>query len=235
MMATLSTSLADYIKSKIDSKEWTEGAMLPTEAQLCGQFNVSRTTVRNAMAKLVNEGKLKRIRGKGTFVAKPKKLERSTIFIESFAEATHNSTVESSVLEFRVCPIDQEISEKMGGAKEAIKLVRVRHIHNRPDDGPLVLSITYFPTDLSFLLKHDFEKEYVHQVLRRKGHGYALHQKELIPCMLPVKVCRQLSIETPSLGMLIQSSAFDESNHLVAFTQSYYPKERNKFELIFSV
>lgn len=44
------------------------GAQIPTEAELCGLFGVSRITVRKALADLVREGWLVRHAGRGTFV-----------------------------------------------------------------------------------------------------------------------------------------------------------------------
>ncbi|MBX3453663.1 GntR family transcriptional regulator [Ferrovibrio sp.] len=45
------------------------GAPLPSEAECTDYFKVSRPTVRQAMAQLLNEGLILRGRGKGTFVA----------------------------------------------------------------------------------------------------------------------------------------------------------------------
>jgi len=45
------------------------GAQIPTEAELCDMFGVSRITVRKALADLVHEGWLVRHQGRGTFVA----------------------------------------------------------------------------------------------------------------------------------------------------------------------
>jgi GntR family transcriptional regulator len=48
------------------------GSAVPTERDLAVQFGTSRTTVRQAMHELVVEGRLDRVQGRGTFVAKPK-------------------------------------------------------------------------------------------------------------------------------------------------------------------
>ena len=50
----------------------TPGSPIPSERELCEQFNVSRMTVRQAIDTLVVDGLLERHQGKGTFVAPPK-------------------------------------------------------------------------------------------------------------------------------------------------------------------
>ncbi|MEU0536099.1 GntR family transcriptional regulator [Amycolatopsis tolypomycina] len=52
--------------------ELGEGAVLPTERELCDRFGVSRATVRQAVAELVLEGRLTRRQGSGTYIAAPK-------------------------------------------------------------------------------------------------------------------------------------------------------------------
>ena len=48
------------------------GAAVPTERELAGLFETSRTTVRQALGELVVEGRLVRRQGSGTYVAEPK-------------------------------------------------------------------------------------------------------------------------------------------------------------------
>lgn len=79
--------LKQHIESQIRSGTWQPGDQVPSEAVLGKNFNVSRTTVRQALGELVNEGLLTRIQGKGTFVAHPRirqRLARLTGFTEDF-------------------------------------------------------------------------------------------------------------------------------------------------------
>ncbi len=64
--------LKRVLLEKIENSELKPGDILPTEQQIQDTYNVSRTTVRQALSELVDDGKITRHRGRGTFVAKPK-------------------------------------------------------------------------------------------------------------------------------------------------------------------
>ncbi|HTZ18292.1 MAG TPA: GntR family transcriptional regulator [Dissulfurispiraceae bacterium] len=58
----------DILKENIEQCEWAVGNMIPTEDDLCRTYDVSKATIREAIAELVRDGYLKRQQGKGTFV-----------------------------------------------------------------------------------------------------------------------------------------------------------------------
>jgi DNA-binding GntR family transcriptional regulator len=58
------------IEKKIKSGIWPTGMLMPTESELCTLFEVSRITVRRALAELEKLGLVERIQGKGSFVGK---------------------------------------------------------------------------------------------------------------------------------------------------------------------
>ena len=60
----------------IDSGVLQPGDMLPSENDFSRQFNISPMTVRQAMSELVQQGYIKRERGRGSFVA-PRHLEHT--------------------------------------------------------------------------------------------------------------------------------------------------------------
>ncbi|GGD77516.1 GntR family transcriptional regulator [Paenibacillus nasutitermitis] len=64
----LYAKIREYIKNQIDSGELKPGDQVPTEAELMGQFGVSRVTIITAVRYLVEDGLLYRVAGKGTFV-----------------------------------------------------------------------------------------------------------------------------------------------------------------------
>ncbi len=60
--------LSDIFRLKIANGELMPNDPFPTEDQICSTYGVSRTTVRLALAKLVNEGFIRRLQGVGSFV-----------------------------------------------------------------------------------------------------------------------------------------------------------------------
>jgi len=67
----LYVQIFSIMKGKIEKGEWSSGAQIPTEDDLCRVYDVSKATVRIAVSELVREGYLKRWQGKGTFVLSP--------------------------------------------------------------------------------------------------------------------------------------------------------------------
>src|SRR5512134_2687791 len=65
----LHSQLRSAIDQRIESGEWLPERQVPSERELCEQFQVSRITVRQALHQLVTDGRLVRMHGRGTFVA----------------------------------------------------------------------------------------------------------------------------------------------------------------------
>ena len=60
--------LAGELRDEILAGRYADGRQFPTETALCGKFDVSRFTVREALKRLQSEGLISRRRGSGTIV-----------------------------------------------------------------------------------------------------------------------------------------------------------------------
>lgn len=220
---------------KIQSGEWPVGYMLPTELELCEQFGISRPSVRTALLSLVNDGYLFRVKGKGTFVTTPQRVEESTIFIESFAEEMHRQgkTTQTEVLEFRLMQPEEKIRQLMGLPEGAtvIKLVRLRYCQDHIEDGPIVLTTSYYTMKLSFLQNYDFSTISVHHAMAEHGMAKKYTEKHINVAVLDSRSSRLMCVENGSLALTITSFTKDMDNELVEYCESYYPAARNEFIL----
>lgn len=78
-------AIKDHILARIDSGEWSEGSLIPSENELARQFDVARMTVNRALRELTDAQVLTRTKGAGTYVAPPK-YQSTLVEIRSIAE-----------------------------------------------------------------------------------------------------------------------------------------------------
>ncbi len=83
----ISDQVFEQIKELITRGEIQPGEQLMPERELAGAMKVSRTTVRDAINKLVAIGFLEQRQGQGTFVKKPDEKHKNPIAIAMDAEA----------------------------------------------------------------------------------------------------------------------------------------------------
>src|SRR5690625_1960486 len=77
--------ISQEYKNKIINNYYEINQQIPTEDEIAKKFGVSRMTARNAVTRLVMEGLVYRVHGKGAFVVQ-KKIERSLNKITGFHE-----------------------------------------------------------------------------------------------------------------------------------------------------
>ena len=76
--------LKELLLAEITKGTYQTGEAIPTEKELSEMFQISRTTVRQAISELEHKGWLNRMKSKGTFVSKPKFHQNFTNALESY-------------------------------------------------------------------------------------------------------------------------------------------------------
>ena len=106
--------LAKILRDKILAQEYRPEEQIPTEADLCKEYNVSRITVREAINKLVQENFLDRRQGRGTYVVH-QKLRRNIAKVYSFSSDMRQLGLRPSsrVLSITREQADSAVAEKL--------------------------------------------------------------------------------------------------------------------------
>ncbi|RZL87417.1 MAG: GntR family transcriptional regulator, partial [Variovorax sp.] len=68
----LYAQVKEHIARRIQDGSWPAGHRLPSEHELVAQFGVARMTVNRALRELVEQGRIRRVAGVGSFVAEDK-------------------------------------------------------------------------------------------------------------------------------------------------------------------
>jgi GntR family transcriptional regulator len=116
---------------------------IPSERELATRYGVARMTVRQAVESLVSEGRLFKVTGKGTFVAKPKLdlQARLTSFSEEMSR--RGMRPGSTVLEFSQVRASAHLARELT-CEPGDELVYLRRLRFA-DDVPMAIDRTWLP------------------------------------------------------------------------------------------
>jgi GntR family transcriptional regulator len=145
--------LESHLRESIRNGDLKPGNPIPPESHLCQQYSVSRTTVRQALSRLVYDGLIVRHRGRGSFVAEPR-LEHSKPFL-SFEEEmlARGATTGIKLLDMRTEPVEGRAAENLGlpAGTAVMVLERLRFVN-----GQVVgYEIRYLPRQIGKALTPD--------------------------------------------------------------------------------
>ncbi|HIC90250.1 MAG TPA: GntR family transcriptional regulator [Anaerolineae bacterium] len=146
LYAQLQEQLRNWIEQGLQDGTLAPDRVIPSEHELCQQYDVSRITVKRALDELVREGLLYRRQGKGTFIA-GQKIEHDLRLLGFSAMMRHLGIEPSSrVLEATVVSAAPYIAHKLR-LEEGAPLIRLARL--RLGNGePLSISTSHLPQHL---------------------------------------------------------------------------------------
>jgi GntR family transcriptional regulator len=142
--------LASVLEQRITGGQIASGARLPSENELCGEFGLSRATVRQALRHLESHGFAHRVPGRGVFASEPGSdrgwvIQGPEGFLEN-AISHQNRSVTTRVLRAGAIPLPAHAcrSLEVPDGTVGFELVRLRTL----DGSAALYSVNYSPPDL---------------------------------------------------------------------------------------
>ncbi len=124
------------LKKAIEDGEWRPDQFIPPERDLSEKFNVSRITTRKALENLSMEGVIRKIKGKGAIVAKPK-IEGQLFnrLIGTYQDLKDKGfKITNKILDFRIIEPKELVRKELSllPKEKVYRFERIRFLDNEP-------------------------------------------------------------------------------------------------------
>lgn len=228
----LYVQIKESIRARILDGTYKGHEQMPSESEMMKQYQVSRTTVRQALGDLQKEGLLFKIHGKGTFVSKPKAFQ-DLARLQGFGEAMQQKGYEtfSQVLGFREIAADQGVARKLRLPRNGlvVEIRRLRYLNREP----ISLDVTYVAQDIGRrLMKEDLAARDIFLILEN-DYAISLGKAELqIEAMLADELlARLLRVEEGSPILRIERLTFTADGHPLDYEHLFYRGDAFQYRL----
>lgn len=222
--------LKSVIGEELDRGRWEPGDRIPSEPELCKQFGVSRATVRQALAELEREGRLRKEKGRGTFVSQPRSnawfLQSSHGFFDEASDA--GRVVTSRVLRRELVPLPSWAALALGvpSGSEGVLVERLRAV-----DGEIVMYVeSYLLGEFAELvLEAELEDASLYQVLREGAEIEVAGGRRVVEATTArADLAKLLEVEQGSALLFVEAISIDEAQRPFETYRAWHRSDRTK-------
>ena len=231
----LYAQLEQILSGKIASGEWQPNQRIPSENELNRMYGLSRMTVRGVLTKLVNDGVLLRVPGKGTYVAPTKINAVSPAYrgIREQLEALGYSTT-TRLVSFERESASSTVRDQLGLARgeDVYVIVRVRSVQGEP----ISIHRSHVPALLAPGLDgHDVVSEQLCVVLE---NGYGLPMRHVSEHLEAVAVtgadAKQLGMHRGDPALLLHDVISDDDERPFEYSTIVFRGDRLRLAFDYS-
>lgn len=227
-------SLHAYIKEellhRIKTGIYKVSDQIPTELELCKDFDVSRTTVRAALNQLTLEGYLVRHQGKGTYVADPKVSQTLSHTVKRYSDqlAFQGKKPEITLISINVIPATEILQQSMGVSVDdpIQRIERVRKANGEPTQ----YEIAYIPWSVAPGITQTHAETSLYAAFKDVFGVHIAKTTEHVEIALSdERSSKYLEYEAGLPCFYIETVAEDEKGRKVEFSHSYFRGDKTNF------
>ena len=224
--------LAQLLKTEIASGRWADGHRLPSEAELCDSYGLSRSVIRQALGLLESDGLIRKAKGRGAFVTAQATrswlLQSPEGFFEE--ETTRRGVqVRSRILRAEREPLPMWASEKLGlaPAEIGVTLERLRWV----DDELALYVVNYLPDSVADVALELRDDESLYERLAARGARVAGGHRTVEAVNAPAKLTKLLDVRRGAALMFIESTSWTADRRPFDCYHAWVRTDRMRIEI----
>ena len=232
------SEVADQLRLAIMTGKYPVGTLLPSENELCQEFEISRHTVREAIRTLQLRGLVSRRQGQGTQVESDHRVSRTARLLGSIEDVErHGRDTHLVDIHSRVIRADAEIAAMLPCAtNETLLLIESYREPRDPNTPwPRAWNETYLREPYSGI-RPDIEGwpgAIYSLVERRYGERVTSIRQEVVAINLTADVARRLKVKTGTAGLQVKRTYFGRSGTALLFGFNTYVGEQ--YQLVMEI
>jgi GntR family transcriptional regulator len=222
--------LEQIFRGEIQAGRYRPGDLLPSEAEICERFDVSRSVVRHTLQNLAYAGLIQTARGRGSFVAEEKLSERFVQRASGFYDdlTSLGLDIRTAVVHQGVDRVPPEVRDFLG-VDEAVRIDRVRSVAGRV----LAYVVTYLPADRVPGLEDQELADrslYAHLKATYDLRVHAGH-RSVDAVLADDHIARHLEVEPGAPLLLLRSAGRTEDGRPLEWFDAWHRADRTRFEV----
>lgn len=230
----LYSQLKTIIIDKINSGEFPAESQIPSEQEICEKYNISRPTVRQAIAELTNSGILYKEKGKGTFVSKSKTkidIKNYSGFTDSLLDSPEpgqRNIIETRIVERGNTVFNESLFGALpGGGNSGYAEIMYTALDR---DYPVSLNVSYIPLSYFPTILEDVKaKKPSYEILRGKYPLLPVRTKSSIEVIYSDQQDAQyLMVQSGSALIRIENVLYSKSGQAVEIVICKYKADKCK-------
>lgn len=223
------------LKKKIECDVYSYQELLPSENTLIQTYDCSRNTIRRAVGKLVSDGYVQTMQGKGVRnIFRPVEQTAFTLGeIESFKESAirNGYCPQSQVLCFIEIAADEKLSRNTGFPTGA-ELYYIQRLHYL-DGKPLILNHNYFLKSAVPGLTEEIAQASIYEYLEHTLHMTIVNSRRIMTVEKITEIDEkymELDVNDYNCMAVISSYTYNSDGVMFEFTQSRHRPDYFRFQ-----